>query len=109
MNAYVGNDNVVRLTNARAISLATGLATTLTAGATVTFRVQTAAYVDVAGDTWPQAMTYIAGSDGDFLGVLRNEVVLVPGTRYRFIGTALGGTDQFGYWDLALDALTRYA
>jgi hypothetical protein len=108
MNAYVGSDNVIRLTNARAISLATGLATALTAGAAVTFRVQTEAYVDVPGETWPQTMTYIAGSTGDFLGVLRNEVALAAGATYRLIGTVTGGTDQYGTWDIPLRVLTRF-
>jgi hypothetical protein len=106
--AYIANDHVVRLTGARAISLATGLVTYLTAGATVNFRIQTSAYVDVAGETWPQTMTYIAASNGDFLGVLRNEVALVAGQLYRFIGTVQGGTDQSGIWDIPLQVRTRF-
>ena len=107
MIAYASNDNVVRLTGARAVSLATGVSTYLTGAASVTFRVQTETYVDVPGETWPLSMTYIAGSDGNFIGVLRNEVVLSVGAQYRFIGVVDAGNNQFGTWDIPLPVLRR--
>ena len=108
MYAYVGNDLVVRLVGAQAVNLSTGVATYLTGAATVQFRIQTAAYVDVAGETWPQAMSYIAGSEGNFLGVVRNDVALQAGVAYRFIATVDAGPDQHGTWDIPLPVLTRH-
>ena len=99
MNAYVGNDNVVRLTGAKAVLLSTGVSQFLGASATVQFRLQTRDGVDVAGDSWAQTMTYIVGSEGNFLGVLRDTVLLEPDEEYWFIGTVDAGMDQKGSWD----------
>jgi len=108
MLAYENNDHAVRLTGASALNLATGLASALTGTALVQFRVQDADYVDVVGETWPQTMMYIAGSLGDFIGVLRNEVVLQVGATYHFIATVDAGPDQYAEWDIPLPVLTRH-
>jgi hypothetical protein len=107
MIAYVSNDNVVRLSGASAILVSTGATTFLTSGATVTFRLQTLDLVDVAGETWPVTMSYIAGSDGDFIGVLRESVSLTPDQEYYFVGVVDNGADQRGSWRLLLRAQRR--
>lgn len=109
MNVYVGNDNVVRLTGARAVNLSDGASTFLDGTATVTFRLQTPDQVDVAGETWPVTMEYILGSDGDFLGILRDTLALTPGTLYTFVGTADHGVDQHGAWRIVVMATEREA
>lgn len=107
MDAFVANDNTVRLTGARTTRLDTGEDVYLDAGATVTFRVQSMSYVDVTGETWPVTMSYIAGSQGDFIGVLRDTVVLDAGLEYRFVGQVDNGVDQHGSWDIPLHARNR--
>jgi hypothetical protein len=109
LTAYIGNDNVVRLTGAQAIALTTGLATPLGAGAVITFRIQTLDGVDVPGETWPVAMGYLPGSDGDFIGVLRDTVTLDPWQEYLFVATADNGSDQHGTWSIRLMVAVRHS
>lgn len=107
MLAYLGSDHVVRLTGASTTVMTTGETTYLNAGATVTFRVQTLEHVDVDGEAWPVQMTYIEGSDGDFIGVLRDTVDLDDQVEYRFLGTVENGLDQRGTWELPLLVVRR--
>ena len=107
MYAYVQNDNIVWLRGAQTTQLTTGAQVFLESAATVTFRVQTQTYEDVPGQLWPAQMTYVSGSQGDFIGVLRNEVLLEPATEYRFIATVDAGPDQHGTWDIPLHARQR--
>lgn len=105
MDVYVDSDNVVWLRGASSINLATGVRSFLTGTATVTFRVQTADHVDLAGTVWPEAMQYIAGSQGDFLGVLRDTLTWDADQTYRLIATVEAGPDQKRTWDLPLRTL----
>lgn len=102
MNVYVGSDNAVWLRGASSINLATGVRHFLDGTATVTFRVQTPDYVDLPGYVWPEPMSYIAGSQGDFLGVLRDSIPWVAEQTYRLIAIAEAGPDQKRTWDLPL-------
>ena len=106
MIVYIGNDHIVRFSGATVTRLDTGEDVFLDGGATVTFRIQTEAHVDVTGETWPVALSYL-GSDGNFIGVLRNEVVLEPNDLYRFVGTADFGVDMRATWDIPVQALVR--
>lgn len=107
MDVYAGNDHAIYLTGARTINLATGAVVSLPGTASVVFRVQTRDYVDVPGTSWPITMQYVAGSQGDFVGVLPASVLLQPGTSYRFVGTADNGPNQHGAWDMPLHASLR--
>lgn len=107
MEVFVGNDHAVYLRGAQAIDVTTGQSLPLGATAVVQFRIQTPAGVDVAGETWPVTMTYIAGSPGDFIGILRAEVMLTAGQQYRFLGTVDNGPDQAGRWNMPLTVHTR--
>ena len=90
----IATDHLIRLTGASTVSLETGERVYLDAGATVEFRLQTPDFIDVTGETWPQPMHYIANSAGDFLGVLRDTVALVPLQTYRLVTTIDNGVDQ---------------
>lgn len=107
MIAYAGNDHAVTFSGAQTLSLTTGVRVYLTGAAVVTFRVQTVAGVDVAGASWPLTMTYISGSQGDFIGVLPDAVALVAGTAYRFVATVDAGANQYGTWTIPLPVLAR--
>lgn len=102
-----GNDTLVHFEGGATRNLATGEPVFLNAAATVQFWVQTAAYVDVDGDTWPQPMTWVGGSEGHFVGVLRGTVQLQEDTEYRFVGTVDNGTDQHATFDEPLHARVR--
>ncbi len=95
------NDNVIRLRGAYTIDLATGLPVYLTASATVGVTVYRPTLVagvltDVAltVETWPVVMSYIAGNRGDFIGVLRDTLVLTPGETLKGVLTGDNGADQ---------------
>lgn len=107
MIVYDANDHAVRFSNGRTISLTTGEVADVPADAVVQFRIQTAAYVDVGGETWPITMSHITGSHGNFIGVLRKEVEIESGVQYRFIGTVDAGDDQEAYVDIPLDVVGR--
>ena len=107
MIAYVGSDNVVHFDGGSSVNLATGERVYLNAAATVSFTVQTAGYVNVPGQNWPAPMVWITGSQGDFLGILQNEVELEPEVEYRLIATVDFGANQHGEWDIPLHARAR--
>jgi hypothetical protein len=105
MIAYLGSDNVLRLTGASTVDLETGLRVFLDAAAVVTFRIQTTDYEDVTGETWPVPMQYIPGSTGDFLGVVRDTILFEVDRAYRLIADVTVGLDQHRRWDMPLTVL----
>jgi hypothetical protein len=105
MYAYVDADNAIWLRGASTINLTTGVREFLTELAIVTFRVQTADHVDLAGTTWPEDMHYIVGSQGDFLGVLSDTLLWEADQTYRLIATVEAGPDQKRTWDMPLRTL----
>ena len=102
MQAYVNSDNVVWLRGAQTTVLLTGEQTYLTASATVQFRVQTPDHVDLPGYVWPESMQYVAGSQGDFLGVLRDTIPWEADQMYRLVATVDAGNDQRRVWEMTL-------
>jgi hypothetical protein len=102
MYAYVQSDNAVWLRGAATINFLTGEHVFLDGVAIVTFRVQTADHVDLPGTIWPETMQYIDGSDGDFLGVLRDTLTWEPDQTYRLVATVEAGPDQKRTWDMPL-------
>lgn len=105
--AYVRNDNLLRGANLRTITLATGLEAYLTDAATVTVTVIDADAVEVPGQVWPLALTYITGSQGGFLGLLRNELTWTDGSQWMAIITVDNGADQRGEFILRVDVQDR--
>lgn len=49
---------------------------------------------EVAGETWPLALTYIPGSQGDFHTVLRDTLTVTLGQLLRMTLTMDNGVDQ---------------
>jgi hypothetical protein len=107
LQVLVDNDNVVRLNGAQVTNLTTGERQYLDAQAVVQFRVQDEDYEDVAGETWPVTMTYLANSQGNFIGVLAADVALEADTDYHFLATVEYGANAHGTWDIPLRVLTR--
>ena len=61
---------------------------------------------EIAGETWPLAMSYVADSDGDYVAILSHEL---PFTRADHIAIidANGGDDLIGHWEFAFRPLVR--
>lgn len=105
---YEANDNILRVTGATSISLETGLAVYLDAQALVTVTVvDVDTGEEIAGQTWPMALNYVAGSDGDYLAVLPDVLVVVPGQALRAHIELDNGANQHGELELDVLVLTR--
>lgn len=97
---YVGNDNAVQV-----VGLA-DLDGVYVNAATVTARLQTAAGVDVAGQTWPLTLAYVAASDGLYRGILESALVLTEGAAYRLEISAVSGS-SVAAWHVPIRADLR--
>lgn len=107
---YDGNDNVLRVQRAYSIDLTTGDPVYLTASATVAVTLlDTETGEEVDGETWPLALTYLAGSQGGFLGILRDGLTLTPGQALTARVTLDNGADQYGQVDLDVLVIARRA
>lgn len=105
---YNANDNILRLHGAHTTDLTTGDPLYLTSTATVQVTLaDLATGMSVSGTTWPKAMSYIAGSRGDFLVNLPNEMVLTDGQALRARVTLDNGTDQYGLIDAEVQVVPR--
>jgi hypothetical protein len=105
MITYDANAGVLHYREATTISLATGLPVFLDAGATITFRVQTTAHVDVSGQTWPVTMACIV--PGYFIGVLDTAVDITPLGEYIVVCNVTFGGQALGHWEIPLEVLER--
>lgn len=74
---YRANDNVLRACGVSTIDT-TGQQVYLTGLATVEVTVTDTAGVPLLGETWPVRLDYVEGSQGEFLGVIRDSVQLPP-------------------------------
>ena len=95
-----GSDFPFFLRQGSAVDPMTGLSTVLDATATITYRVQTASYIDLADYPWPETMDYLTGSQGDFIGILRDTLPWSVDQTYRLIVEADAGPDQRRIWDI---------
>ncbi len=68
--------------------------------ATVEVTLLDSAGAQVAGETWPVACAYVAGSDGVYRGPLRDALTVSPRRRYHAIVTADAGADLRRRWRL---------
>ncbi len=75
------------------------------AGVTVTLR--DANDAEVAGATWPMAMSYVADSDGLYRAFLPDTLSLLPDARYTADIVATAGASLVGKWVLDVVAKTR--
>jgi hypothetical protein len=74
-------------------------------GVTVTYRVQDDAGDDLAGDTWPQTATFVAGSQGKVVVLLRDSLVFTPHVECTCVITADYGVDAHRTWKERLHPL----
>lgn len=99
---YVANDNVLELTG-----LKNAVADDYIDDATVTVTLVDSAGNEVAGETWPLIMGYVAASDGDYRVTLPYGLDLSAGRSYTAQITADGGLGLRGYWALPVHAKRR--
>lgn len=93
---YQANDMLIELAG-----LKNGLDDTYYNAATVQVTLRDAAGAEVAGGpAWPQALTYVAGSNGVYRAVLDDSITLVPDARYSAIVTADAGNGLKARWEL---------
>lgn len=91
---YLANDNRLLLQRAHTYDAA-GDKVYLDGSVTVQVTLTDTSSSVIAGETWPLALIYIQGSQGDFQGVLRNELTLSEGQTIYAELTIDAGTDQF--------------
>lgn len=102
----LNNDMILRLSGAYTLDQTTGLPVYLTASATVGVTVLDAATEEeIDPETWPLALSYIAGSRGDFLGVLRDTLEVEAGQALIGRVTADNGDDQHMERDIEIQVV----
>lgn len=89
----IGNDLVLDVT---------GLSDPVTGSylnsATVTAVMKDAAGAELAGQTWPLTLGYVADSDGHYQGVLEDGLEMSEFGRYWIEITVDSGGDLIGFW-----------
>jgi hypothetical protein len=75
--------------------------------AVVTFTIKDKAGVDVPGESWPQVMTYIPGSEADFRGILPAALEMTPNKVYTAFIDAAGGGERIGHWEMPFKPIIR--
>lgn len=100
---YIGNDSIVRLTGLYAV-----VDSAYVNDADVAMTITDCHGAEVAGATWPVAMDYVSGSDGDYRAVLGSGLALEAGETYnvRVVADA-GGAGRIGVWNLKFRARER--
>ena len=68
----------------------------LDAGATVTYVVEDDDGVNLAGETWPQTATFVSGSLGKFVVLLRDTIAFQPHVECNLVITIDYGADALG-------------
>jgi hypothetical protein len=104
---YRDNDNLLEVLGASAVG-PTGALVPLDASASVTVTLRDAAQQPVAGATWPLALTYRAGSAGDFYAVLPAALVLTDTHLTAHLRITTAAAHQ-GVWTLELRVDPRTA
>jgi hypothetical protein len=102
MPAFVLNTNALDL-----LGLKSHTEGTFLPGATVTFTIYDKAGVAVPGETWPQVMTYIEGSEADFRGILPAALEMLPNKQYYAHIDAAGGGERIGHWEMPFKPIIR--
>lgn len=103
--AYVGNTNNLELTG-----LKSEVEDIFLDDVVITVTVKDSAGVELTGETWPQTMTYVAGSNGDYVLGLSHLLNLTRGQRYTaFIDADASDTsaERYGHWEFPFTAQTR--
>ena len=101
MTAFVSNTNLLRVNGL--FNVVDG--TFVNAG-TVTATIVDSNDNEVAGETWPVTLAYVATSDGNYRVALDDETAFVAGASYTAKITALDGTSK-GFWEFPFKPQTR--
>jgi len=100
--AYVSNDNLLTVDLLYDVVGAAYLN-----AATVTVTVVDKAGAEVAGQSWPTTLAYVAASNGKYRAVLEDGLAFSSGEPYTAKISADGGADKVGYWEVPIKALRR--
>lgn len=99
---YVGNDNVLEVAGMRNELTGADMNTAI-----VTAQLKDSAGTDVAGETWPKTMVYVAGSKGTYRVTLPYTLAVAPGARYVATIVADAGPGLRAEWQIECVARTR--
>lgn len=102
MVAFVANTNVLELRG-----LQSAIDQTYVNDATVTVTIKDDCGSNVAGQTWPAAMNYVADSDGDYRVIVASTVQIKSGKKYFAEISVMGGASEVGFWKYAFRPQTR--
>jgi hypothetical protein len=105
--AYVGNTNNLELNG-----LKSDLEDVYIDTATVTVTILDDAGVEVTGEGWPQNMSYVTNSNGNYVLSLTHSVNLTSGKHYTAVIDADGSStspaiERWGHWEFPFTAKIR--
>ncbi|MER9355555.1 hypothetical protein NKI61_19995 [Mesorhizobium sp. M0514] len=100
---YVANTNVIELDG-----LKSAIEDEFVNDATVSVTVKDEAGAEVTGQTWPEAMAYVAVSDGLYRGIIEDGVEMTAGTTYVAHIDVDAGADRVGHWEFNFVPKTRH-
>ena len=103
--AYVANTNTLQL-----LGLKNGLTSAYLDNATVTVTVNDSRGAPVTGESWPQTMSYVPASSGNYEIALGHVLDLVNRKKYVAIIDADGSDsdgEKWGHWEFHFTAETR--
>ena len=99
---YVGNTNLLEI-----FRLKSAIDNSYINDATVTVTVKDSLGVEVTGQSWPTAVDYVSGSDGDYYCILDENLDLTAGESYIAEIDADGGVNRFGHWEVTFVPIIR--
>ena len=97
---YVDNNNVVELSG-----LTNSITDVVDTGAAVDVTIKDRLGVDVSGETWPVAMTHVAG--GLYRATMKDDLPLTAKDVYTVVVHAVGSGGEIGHWECTMKAQVR--
>lgn len=102
MTVFVANTNILDL-----IGLKSAVEDAFINDADVTVTIKDTDGTEVTGASWPVTMDNVAGSDGDYRGVVVDGLGFTAGARYIAFIEVDAGPDRIGHWEFAFVPKTR--
>lgn len=93
MSVYVSNTNILEVRG-----LQEAISGDYANGATVSVTIVDECGTAVSGQSWPIAMSYVSGSNGDYRATIPNTVQLTAGRTYFAQVSANAGANKIGFW-----------